>query len=333
MKGDPGGSRSGPGLPLVVSDGSVLSGCGPQPEPGPRVPTGKARFSTVALIPRSRPGPDIAFGVTVSRARPLLVRHLIGSGIELGPGHNPMPLPLPGVDVRYVDRWAPEENRRLFPELGHDAPFPQPDIVADFDRDRLRPLGDCSQDFVICSHVLEHLAEPIGFVEEIHRVLRPGGVVLILLPDRHRTFDRDRSPTTLAHLVAEYETGVTEVDDDHIVEFLTMTGSPPSEWRRQRARLFDLHRQRSIHVHCWDDEEFFSVLLHTVDRLGARWEFVDGTVTAEGGPEGEEFGFVLRRSFLDLDGAAFRDRLDATWRTWRSARLAELNDSTLEPAM
>jgi len=37
----------------------------------------------------------------------------------------------------------------------------------------------------------------------------------------------------------------------------------------------------------------------------------------EGGPQGEEFGFVLRRSFLDLHSAAFRELSDTTRKTWR----------------
>ena len=69
-------------------------------------------------------------------ARRSLARHLHGCGLELGPGHEPFPVPA-GVEVRYVDRWAPDDNRALFPELG-DVAFPVPDVVADLDRDASR---------------------------------------------------------------------------------------------------------------------------------------------------------------------------------------------------
>ena len=164
--------------------------------------------------------------VWATTSRRLLTRHIVGSGLELGPGHAPFPAG-PGTSVRIVDRCQPEENRVLFAEL-EDAEFARPDIVADLNTDRLEAVADASQDFVICSHVLEHLAEPIGLLGDMHRVLRPGGVVLILLPDRHRTFDRYRTGTPLAHLVAEYESGVSEVDDEHILDFLT-NAVPPSE--------------------------------------------------------------------------------------------------------
>src|SRR5690349_18818244 len=83
--------------------------------------------------------------------RALMTRFISGSGVELGPGHVPMELPLTGCSVSYVDRWQPEENRELFPELEDVADFPKPDIVADLDAEGLSALRDQSQDFVIAS--------------------------------------------------------------------------------------------------------------------------------------------------------------------------------------
>ena len=38
------------------------------------------------------------------------------------------------------------------------------------------PFDDSSFDVVICSHVYEHVPDPVQMFEEIHRVLRPGGI-------------------------------------------------------------------------------------------------------------------------------------------------------------
>src|ERR1700730_5819011 len=92
--------------------------------------------------------------------RGLLTRFLSGSGVELGPGHHPMPIPFPGASVRYVDRWRPEENLALFTNLEAGATSPKPDIFSTLDVARLSALADESQDFVIASHILEHLADP-----------------------------------------------------------------------------------------------------------------------------------------------------------------------------
>ena len=205
---------------------------------------------------------------------------LAGTGIELGPGHVPFDVP-PDVEVRFVDRWQPDEHADLFPDLP-GATFPKPDVIANFDTDRLHPIADASQDFVICSHVLEHLAEPIGFIAEIYRVLRPGGLALIMLPDRRRTFDSSRSPTPLEHLVAEYDAGVTTVDDDHLTEFLLATTpnlastiDATSVSAEERAANLEWHRQRSIHAHCWTDDEFLPVLMYGIEHLYQRWMLMD----------------------------------------------------------
>lgn len=238
----------------------------------------------------------------------------------MGPGHSPYPLPYPGVTVRYVDRWAPAANAELFPELGEEAAFPPPDIIADLDIERLKALSDEGVDFVVASHLLEHLADPMGLLADVHRVLRRGGVVLILLPDRHVTFDRLRRPTDLAHLIAEHEAGVTEVDDAHIEEFIKATApiGTLSDDPAERQRHIQAHRKRSVHAHCWDLEEFEEVLNYSIQSLGMQWEFVDALLTEEGGPDSIEFGFVLRKSIADCPPQLMAVRFELAWTAWQA---------------
>jgi SAM-dependent methyltransferase len=246
-------------------------------------------------------------------AHRLLARHLVGDGIELGPGHHPFVQPYPGVTVRYVDRWEPAENRELFPELGAGAEFAKPDVVANLDTDRLSALPDASQDFVIASHVLEHVAEPLGQLADMHRVLRPGGTALVLLPDRRHTFDSERTPTPLAHLVAEHERGVETVDDDHVEDFLRSTGEQVDQWApADRAAHFDLHRRRSIHVHVWSEDEWVDVLEHAVRAMELEWVLVDALFVQDV-RAGMEFGVVLRRTLTPLPPEVAADRLRAVW--------------------
>jgi SAM-dependent methyltransferase len=272
--------------------------------------------------PRAEPGRPAAGRSRRATPRQLMARHLEGSGIELGPGHHPFPLALPGVDVRFVDRWLPEESAELFPYLANQGDFTAPHVVADLNTDRLHPVPDASQDFVIASHVLEHLAEPIGLIAEIHRVLRPGGTALILLPDRHRTKDRDRPATSLEHLVSEYRAGVTTVDDVHVVEFLKSRGKPLGTTPEERLETLDHHRRRSVHVHCWDAPEFLAVLVWGAQNLDQQWAFVDGVLPEDESPPGIEFGFVLRRATTMLEPAARSTRLRESWETWRVGRTA-----------
>ena len=49
---------------------------------------------------------------------------------------------------------------------------------------RALPLRDAAVDFIVVSHVAEHLTEPEPSFRELARVLRPGGRLLLLTPNR-----------------------------------------------------------------------------------------------------------------------------------------------------
>ena len=50
------------------------------------------------------------------------------------------------------------------------------------DVDKPLPFQDASADGALASHILEHLRSPIAFLEELHRILRPQGILVIGLP-------------------------------------------------------------------------------------------------------------------------------------------------------
>ncbi len=165
-----------------------------------------------------------------SDVRQQFASYLSGSGIEIGPGHTAFPVP-PGVDVRYVDRWSAAQQRALFPELA-DSDFRERDFEIDLDLERLSAFAAATQDFVIASHILEHLANPLAMVQEIHRVLRSGGLLVLLLPDYHVTFDRGRKPTSIEHLVDEYRRDVARLTTS-----TWPTSSSPSRPTERRPRF------------------------------------------------------------------------------------------------
>lgn len=204
--------------------------------------------------------------------------------------------------MQYLDRWEPVENSALFPELGDDPGFPRPDIVSNLDVDRLSALPDGSQDFVIASHILEHLANPLAMLVDVHRVLKSGGLLVLILPDRHVTFDSERPPTSLEHLAEEYHRDVREVTDEHVIEAIVaqvrFNGDvrDPAELAAERTEEeIDLHRRRSIHAHVWDMEEFGDVLRFSQRELGISWKLLDTMPAGDAGSYGNEFGWLLAR--------------------------------------
>jgi SAM-dependent methyltransferase len=71
------------------------------------------------------------------------------------------------------------ENSRTFPRIK----FVQHDVAEQF------PFPDDSFEVIWCSEVLEHLFNPVFAVEEMHRILRPGGRLLVTVPYHGRFKD------------------------------------------------------------------------------------------------------------------------------------------------
>jgi len=142
----------------------------------------------------------------VSRGRKaLMASHFLrGEGLEIGALHSPLPVP-GSCRVRYVDRYDLDGLRREYPPLAN-VPLVPVDVIDD--GEKLETIAAESQDFVISSHFLEHTQDPIGTIRRHLRVIRPGGILFVAVPDkRFLSFDQKRPVTTLEHLYRDYEEG------------------------------------------------------------------------------------------------------------------------------
>lgn len=88
------------------------------------------------------------------------------------------------------------------------------------DSDSLSKLNSEIYDFLLASHVIEHLANPIKTLSEWKRLVKPGGVLLIVAPCKRFSYDRDRKTTSIEHLVDDYLDEITEDDMTHYVEII-----------------------------------------------------------------------------------------------------------------
>jgi len=126
--------------------------------------------------------------------------YLRGEGVEIGALHLPLRVP-PNVRVRYVDLASREENIRRHPDLPGDRIVETDHVDDGFE---LSIVGQCSNDFVIANHVLEHAPNPFQVLLNWCRVLKPGGVLFISIPLAEKCFDRGRPITTLQHLLEDF---------------------------------------------------------------------------------------------------------------------------------
>jgi SAM-dependent methyltransferase len=217
--------------------------------------------------------------------RKLAERYLRGRGLEVGALHCPLPLPH-GVAVRYVDRMNVVDLRRHYPEL-EGVKIVEVDLVDDGESLATQPDG--SADFIVANHLIEHTEDPLGTIANHLRVLRSGGILYMAVPDRRHTFDVDRAPTGLEHLIRDHREGPRWSRRRHYEEWVRCIERVPSAKVAERARELD-EQDFSIHFHVWTEPEFAMMLTHARDVECL--PFVIETLESNG----HEFIAILRRT-------------------------------------
>jgi predicted SAM-dependent methyltransferase len=214
----------------------------------------------------------------------LAERYLHGSGLEIGALHSPLPLP-PDATVRYLDRMDCAGLRGHYPELAAK-PLVEVDIVDD--GETLSSQPDSSVDFVVANHFIEHTQDPLGTLANHLRVLRPGGIHYLAVPHRRRTFDADRPPTSLEHIVRDHREGPGWSRPIHQEEWARLVDKAPAA--EVAARVQELEESDySIHFHVWAPREFRALLEYAHGEL--QLPFAIETLR----PNGYEFIAILRR--------------------------------------
>lgn len=130
-------------------------------------------------------------------------------------------------------------------------------------------------DFLLASHVLEHIANPLKALHSWVRVVKPGGMILLVVPHRDGTFDHRRPITTMGHIVSDFDGDVTERDDTHVQEILDLhdLSLDPGAGTREVfiTRAHNNFEHRSLHHHVFDTE----LVLRLVDKARLRIRYVD----------------------------------------------------------
>jgi ubiquinone/menaquinone biosynthesis C-methylase UbiE len=120
----------------------------------------------------------------------------------------------------------------------------------------LKQVQDQSYDFLLSCHSLEHTANPVKALFEWNRVLRTGGMLVLVLPNKQYTFDINRPITKMDHLVEDYQHGVDETDTTHfneILNFHDVSKDPGLKSKEDlEERLQKNIQYRSAHHHVFD---------------------------------------------------------------------------------
>jgi SAM-dependent methyltransferase len=238
--------------------------------------------------------------------REWMVSELSGCGLEFGAGSAPLPLPL-DCEVKYAD-FLPLEEVRARKAKAATPDFVRLDYVMGIEDPYL--VSDDSLEFVIASHVIEHVRNPLRAFREVYRKLRVGGRLVLIVPDKLRTFDRRRQLTSIEHLMLDYESPDPARDLEHYIEFfwnVYRIGDRTSRQRRHSRKFFEraygitapdiptcirraVEVQADAHFHTWTHASFCRMV--ECSQTFAPWTSV---WSHPGLPELGEFYFVLKK--------------------------------------
>jgi SAM-dependent methyltransferase len=181
---------------------------------------------------------------------------LEGAGIEIGALHQPLQVPR-RARVRYVDRMPSADLRQHYKELAGER-LVEPDIIND--GELLVTIPDASQDFVVANHFLEHCENPIMAMQNFFRVLKPGAVLYLAVPDKRFTFDVNRPSTTIDHLLRDFTEGPAWSKTQHFEEWSRLVNhqTDPADIADEARRLMEM--RYSIHFHVWNAADLLELV-------------------------------------------------------------------------
>ena len=192
-----------------------------------------------------------------------------GLGLEIGPSFSPIARKADGFSVEVIDHATAAELRQKY--RGH----PNVDISRIEEVDyvwRGEPLdellGTARYDWIIASHVIEHIPDLLAFFQQCTRLLRPDGVLSLVIPDKRYCFDYFRWPSTTGDLLQANADGRRRhpagVVFDHVAQIVKRDGEV--SWSAQaRGDFTFIHAldeakaafesarrsEEYVDVHCW----------------------------------------------------------------------------------
>jgi SAM-dependent methyltransferase len=191
--------------------------------------------------------------------RAIADRFLAGQGVEVGAGDRPFPVPQ-HARVSYGDIRGTAAIQEYFKTA---------DVRSGnaIDGQTFAEMANDSLDFVISAHVIEHLRDPIGSIVNAMRVLRPGGIHILVVPDMRFTFDRERPETTVEHALLDYgdggESTCRQAYEEHlryVHPVLTSEHYSEAEIESQADGAAMRWKELDVHFHAWTREGFGSLL-------------------------------------------------------------------------
>lgn len=248
------------------------------------------------------PGEDLLTNLRRKAVLPYLVPGL--TCLEVGAYYRPT-LPRNVFKSRYVDFYNTAELRREAEKEGlNPARVVEVDYVV-----RGEDYRDVVRDkfgIVVANHVLEHVSNPIKWLNMISELMEDNGILFVSLPDKKFSFDRLRHNTNLAHLLTDFLSNTTTIGPEHVIEILMYYDNTLFGRQNDISSALDLETLKQqmhlpwpgIHSHVFEGDNFLSTILKPLLFMKLiPYTLADYVPRTEAG----EFYFILRKGWTPIE--------------------------------
>ncbi|RNM28570.1 class I SAM-dependent methyltransferase [Dickeya undicola] len=223
-------------------------------------------------------------------------------GIEISPLYNPI-TDKSKHNVYYTDYTSAEESRKKHADYEHN------EIVdLDFIWDQKLTLSECIPagskfDWAIASHVLEHVPDPIGWMNEILDTLNDRGILSLALPNGDSFGDHLRRKTEVSDLIESWLYDRELPGPSQLYDFLrnamskgrtAIDSDDGKHYTKEQAINFVIHSWTTgeyLDAHCSVfNPESFVALIEELTLLG-----IMNVEVVEFSPAGGEFYVKLQK--------------------------------------
>jgi SAM-dependent methyltransferase len=212
-----------------------------------------------------------------------------GVGLEISPSYNPIVPKSSGRNIETLDHATAEELRHKYKD------DPHVDISKIEDVDYVSGGGSIQQaigktryyDYILASHLVEHLPDLLGFLKDCESLLKDDGVLVLAVPDKRFCFDVFQNLSSTGDLLQAHLEKRSRHSPGKLFDFIgyrAMRG-PSIAWdsanRDPLAYEFNLdqaqswfttaqHSEEYVDIHAWRfTPSSFRLILHDLHQIGA----------------------------------------------------------------
>lgn len=255
-----------------------------------------------------------------------LTKHidLKGIGLELGPLTSPV-LSKDKTNVKYVDHMSLEELREKYKTEPVDLnKIVKPDYVLS-NKTLSQIVKGQKFDYIIASHVIEHVPDTVRWFQDLASVLKVGGVLSLAIPDKRFTFDITRIESTPAQVMGAYYDRLSRSSSQMMYDFareFSVNIDSGIAWREPDAYVTtkkrwsldevqamcvdNLDPQKYVDCHCYvyTPTSFITILSELITQELFSYEVVDMIETRPG-----ELEFYVSLRKLDPKSITIKKQL------------------------